>query len=234
MNNLFFKSTDSTYIRIENIDVSIDQISFMNTFNIYWHENNYERFIGVTWSSEFLDNMISTLSRALNNQLIFNFENCSSPAILDNEFIIPEELRPVIEENARKQGRISYICASKYLICTTRDRVNPKLATWIYNDEHQNIVLEVGEQFIWPDLPDDEKLQPTDPIVFDFFKFIQSYKPTIKTIIPRTIAAAWLTQVQKLVEIMNYNEVAQCPDCMENKHRDTDDSPTVHKRELKK
>lgn len=206
----------------------------MNTFNLYWHQKNHERLVGASCSSDFLDQMTEKLSQVLENKLVFNFQNCTSPAALDNEYIIPEELRPIIEQNAHQHGRLSPISDLKYLICETRDRVKPKLATWMYNDEHKNIILEIGEQFEWPDLPDDEEFRTTDPIVSDFFKFIENYKPTIKTIIPQAIAQAWLTQVQELFDLMNYNEIAQCEDCMHNLPNDKLKRPQVHMKQIKK
>ena len=229
MNNHIFKITDSNYIRIHPVNVSIEQISFMNKVQIFWCSNHAELLIGLAWSSDIIDNLTKVLSRSLKNELIFNYNNCTSPAIFHNEFWTPEEARPLIEENAYKKGRPNKTNDLKYYICDTNHTTNPSLVAWIHNDTNNNIILEIGEQFIWPNIPEDELLIPTDPTIQNFFKFIENYKPMIKTIIPHDIATTWLKQTTELQNLMNMNEKLDCPECMNNSHS----SGQVHMRETK-
>ena len=201
----------------------------MNKVQIFWHNNHAELLIGLAWSSDIINNLTKVLSRSLKNELVLNNDNCTSPAIIHNEFWIPEEARPLIEKNAYKQVRQIKINDLKYYICDTNQTTNPNLVAWIYNDTNNNIILEIGEQFIWPDIPEDELLTSTDPIIQNFFKFIENYKPIIKTIIPHDIATTWLKQATELQSLMNMNEILNCPDCMNNSHS----SGQVHMRETK-
>jgi len=122
---------------------------------------------------------------------------------------------------------------SKYLICTTRNEVSPDLSVWMYNDMHKNIILEIGENFRWPDLlNENDFIQPADPIVYQFFQYLDSYQPLIKITMHYDTAQTWLKQAQQLKDLICFNEVAQCQDCMENKHDATSGKSVVHIRDI--
>lgn len=235
MSNHIFNINNRCHIELIFIHVPIDQISFMNeTKIILYQDGQAQLLIGMAWSIDIVEDLIEKLTNSLNGELIFNYQSCSSPAILNNEFLVCEELRPFIEQHAQKEGRPKSVSMLKYLICSTRTEVNPDLSVWMYNDEYKNIILEIGTNFKWPDLPnEDDIIQPTDPIVHQFFQYLETYQPLVKIAFDHETAQSWLKQAQKLKDLMCFNEVAQCPDCMSSQHKVTPEGPVVHMRETK-
>jgi len=235
MNNHIFKINLYSYIELVPTHVLVDQMSFMNETKIILHQHQTQLLIGMAWSLDIVDDLIEKLTNSLNYELFFNYPHSVSPAILDNEFLVSEELRPFIEEHAHNSGRPKSVSMSKYLICTTRTEINPDLGVWMYNDMNKNIILEIGENFTWPDVPDENDfIQPTDPVVHQFFQYLDSYRPLIKMTITHDTAQTWLKQAQQLKDLIYFNEVAQCPDCMASQHDATSDSPVVHMRDTTK
>ncbi|MCX5923080.1 MAG: hypothetical protein NTU89_00785 [Candidatus Dependentiae bacterium] len=235
MNNHIFQINSYSYIELFPTHISVDQISFMNETKVILHQDQTQLLIGMAWSLDIVNDLIEKLTATLTNDLIFHYSNSPSPSILDNEFLVSEELRPFIEEHADNSGRPKSVSMSKYLLCTTRTEVNPDLGVWMYNDMNKNIILEIGENFTWPDLPNENDfIQPTDPIVHQFFQYIDSYQPLIKMTINQETAQTWLKQAQQLKDLIYFNEVAQCSDCMTNKHNETSENPVVHMKDSTK
>ena len=71
-------------------------------------------------------------------------------------------------------------------------------AAWIYNDENYNIIFEVtpGYPFGCIDQENPEE-------VAKYKKWLESYKPVLKTIIAPEVAHQWIAQAQEMIDLIN-------------------------------
>ena len=75
--------------------------------------------------------------------------------------------------------------------------------TWMYNDKNKNIILEITPGY--PYFFCEPKEEP-NYIPYDEWK--KTYKPYLKTILPKETAQEWLKQAEFIIKIIEDNETA--------------------------
>ena len=94
-----------------------------------------------------------------------------------------------------KVGNINQWVGERYMLWSSPGKFNPRLATWLYNDEKGQIVLEVTPSYQWhfQDPKPDEKY-------YIYEEFIKNYQPILFRIISKETAQNWVTQAQNLLQ----------------------------------
>ena len=83
-----------------------------------------------------------------------------------------------------------------YNIWSTYGDANPLITTWLYNDENNNIIIEMTRDYPWHFIELDSPSEDPDYITYE--EFMKDYKPLIYRVIPRYVAITWLEQVMKV------------------------------------
>lgn len=140
--------------------------------------------------------------KALSNQLCLHESIKNNIGLLENEYnnVFWEETYSTVTRTFIKEGS-SWI-GNRYSLWGAKNK-----ATWLYNDQYGNIILEITPWFHSSYRNRFEKLP--------FAQWIKSYKPILKRIIPKETAKQWIVQADKLINIIEQNI-----EHMKNEHED--------------
>jgi len=83
----------------------------------------------------------------------------------------------------------------KYILWPSSGYFNPRLTTWLYNNDQGEIILEVAPSYRW-------HFQDPKPgeRYYTYAEFIKNYQPVLFRIIPKEIAKGWINQAQGLLQ----------------------------------
>lgn len=76
--------------------------------------------------------------------------------------------------------------------------------TWIYNDQEENIILELTPAYPWFDFDPEEHPEKKKAFI-PYAEWIKTYKPYVVRTIPRDVAEQWLKQTQYILKHINAN-----------------------------
>lgn len=83
----------------------------------------------------------------------------------------------------------------RYILFSAPGKFNPRLTTWLYNNELGDITLEVTPSYRWHfDDP-----EPGENYI-SYADFIKNYKPILFRTIPKQVAQEWVEQAQNLLQ----------------------------------
>jgi hypothetical protein len=194
-----FKLSNVEYMSFVAENLPIDQIYTCLPLKVYWHNEDLDLLIGMKYAG-CMESFVEKLSNAVAGNLYLHPSIKNNLGYLWNEefqqksglFYIPTE-----------DGTSSYWVGLNYFLWGTQGDANPYASTWLYNDEHGNIVLEVTEMYRWSMKEYDEK----EGISFvSYEEFMKDYKPILTKIIPQKITQQWLKQAGELYQIFYDNE----------------------------
>jgi hypothetical protein len=83
-------------------------------------------------------------------------------------------------------------------MCNDHKVIRPYYNSWLYNDKDGDIIFEITPFYPWHNVN-----KRTQPDRIPYKKWIKSYKPTVKTIIPKENFKRWITQVEELKQKYN-------------------------------
>lgn len=76
--------------------------------------------------------------------------------------------------------------------------IRPYYNSWLYNDKDGNIIFETTPFYPWHNVN-----KRTQPDRIPYKEWIKSYKPIVKTIIPKENFKQWITQAEKMKKEYN-------------------------------
>ncbi len=143
-------------------------------------------------ADELLNSLISLIKKAILNNLKKNFSNKKSLGYLWNQ----ELHKTTLLLNASGQDWQG----QRYQLWETPGNVSPKLDTWLYNDNHGNIILEITPTYPWH-FSDPE---PGETYI-SYAEFIKNYQPLLIRTIPKETAQKWLNQAKEIFKQLQLN-----------------------------
>lgn len=203
MNILKLSKLESIEIKTEK-NISFDKLDlYCDEVLAYLINEKNERFcIGEKTTSVFFDMLITRLDQAINNKLSLDKSLIQDLGVMYNEYC---HQLPHIDSTFLMVPTISrettYWIGLNYKVWSTYNTTSPAFSTWLYNDDQNNIMLEITEDYPWTFLPDDE----TNPHFISYENFMQSYKPFYTRIIPKEVAEQWLKQCKSLLQTIHDN-----------------------------
>ena len=146
-----------------------------------------EKFlITVDFLDSILKAFIGKLDRVLNNEAFLHSSINTNIGYFWNE-ILHFEVEPV------EVG--GFWVGDKNLLCETPGNIKPNLATWLYNEQGGDIILEITPVYEWHN---------TDPEQGELFityeEFMKDYKSIFKQEVSRDIAEEWLKQARDILD----------------------------------
>jgi len=102
------------------------------------------------------------------------------------------------EWNQYFEGKIKKTIVGNYH-CWSNDhkQIRPYFSSWMYNDTDGNIIFEITPNYPWSN----EK-KKDNPGWISYKKFMESYKPILKTMIPKERLQQWIPQAKKLKKML--------------------------------
>lgn len=165
---------------------------------IYVYFNADEVFLLNIDCSHELITLKDMLISALRNQLLLHNSITKDIGYLSNQEYHGDPNLELIF-NA-KEGQEFWV-GRRYNLWETPGDVTPSLATWLYNNEKGEIILEITPNYPWhfSDPTPEENFIPYE-------QWIKDYKPFIIRTIPQEVAKRWLAQVEHLIEVFEKKE----------------------------
>ena len=133
-----------------------------------------------------INGFCSRLRKALHNQLLLNFSITRNIGFTHNRHFRTGEKCPW-------EGDDFYVWWAS--------GKQPYLETWIYNEEHGNIIMCVSELYYWFGL--DNSISKN---YVSYRKYMKKYPEPLIRIIPHQVARQWLAQCEYLLAIVSKNE----------------------------
>jgi hypothetical protein len=97
-----------------------------------------------------------------------------------------------------KGNTISYDIFDYHWMSNDHGQIRPYYNSWLYNDKDGNILLEITPFYPWHNVN-----KRTQPERIPYKEWIKSYKPIVKTIIPKENFKQWIAQVEKMKQEYN-------------------------------
>ena len=198
MNKLNLINLNNERITIKPADdINWDSIDYCWTeIEAYFIDKDYHLCIGQETGGAFFHQFIKTLHKAINKNLQLNNSITENLGIMNNEYAHEIVYSNYIDESRftmipTYNTKETYWVGLNYHLCSTYNTSNPMVNTWLYNDEHNNIILEITPYYKWSFFPSD----PKNPEFITYEEFMKNYKPLVTRTIPHEITQKWLEQV---------------------------------------
>jgi hypothetical protein len=136
------------------------------------------------------------LKKGLENQL------CLNQSIIDDLGFYWNECFQSYSRFVSKSSSC-YKIAQSYLLWSSRCNMNPMLDTWIYNNNHKEIILEITPSYPWHFSDLEDISNKKDDIPYE--EWIKNYKPLLIRTIPKDVAEQWLHQAQEILKNIEKN-----------------------------
>ena len=193
-NNYFiisFKLQKNTIMDIYSED-NLQAITHYSYSTVIFNQNNQTYTISREFPLHlFLSILQKLLKKSLHNNLQLNPSINHDIGYLWNEWINNNHtsLLYITDKNNETSwvGQQYQLSSDDYL-------------SWIYNDEKQNIIFELT-----PAYPLGCIDQENEQEIKNYRKWIQSYTPLFKDIIPYHIAQEWIIQTEQILDIIDKN-----------------------------
>ena len=99
-----------------------------------------------------------------------------------------------IESNQFFSGRqLTNIFMQYYFLGNNHKHIKPYYNSWLYNDKDGNIIFEITPSYPWH-----YETKRTCPEKISYTKWLQNYKPTVITMIPKENIKQWIDQAKEL------------------------------------
>ena len=200
MKKLILKLSEFINIKIvPSDDIDLEQMYFCTDVKVFFQDENL-LLIGEEWAGEIFEQFFSHLKKAINNELQLHESLHQNLGFIYNDFFdnIPDSMMVSSLDNVSKH----WVIYDYKMWATTKD-LSLRVATWLYNDDKGNIILEVTKTYPWF-YAQDEDIEDPDFVYYE--DFIKDYKSIIYCIIPRDKAIEWLNEAEEWLSVFLKNE----------------------------
>ena len=186
-----YKISDNQYLKI-HLDESIDEdeCQFCTWMDIDYVDDKNN--VCIRFGYEEVDEFYAFLAESERIQKLLKGEMILSSKINDLGF----------EYNQFTAGKQPFNKAflEYFWFNNSYKKIRPFYTSWLYNDQEGNIVFEITPFYSWFNVT-----KKTHPDKISYKKWIENYKPIIKTIIPKENIKQWIKQAEELAEIYKLN-----------------------------
>lgn len=178
--------SDVQYLRINPECIQNDECEVCARIDIVYVDE--EKNISINFGNVPLSDFCYKFTQSGCIQKLINSE-----AVINNSFInsIGFEWNQFFEGILKDTEVDQYHCWS-----SCHKQVEPCFNSWLYNDENGNVIFEITPFYPWHG-----KTKKTNPEKISYKEWIKTYKPILKTMIPKDSLKQWIVQAKELEKI---------------------------------
>lgn len=191
MKQFFLELNKNQYFEFKSFE-SVYRLLPLYDARVIFHNNKDQMIVADVCIIDLLESVIHLLGKALKTSAQLHISITD-----DIGFLWNKELHG--EEGLKYEG--DFWVGMRNYLWGAPGKVQPNLATWIYNDVNGNIIIEITENYFWHHKDPD---QGENYITYE--EFMQNYKPYFISIISHELASQWIEQAEVLLKIIKGNE----------------------------
>ncbi|MCX5923138.1 MAG: hypothetical protein NTU89_01080 [Candidatus Dependentiae bacterium] len=194
----YINSSEKEFI---SIDEDISEITLFENIKINFEGVN--KYILINDCFDYtIDVLKNMLKEAINNKLplhksLINKNKNSLIGYQWSQYLQKRKRKSLVYDRTR--GGIQWVGYLHNLFETSHGIDRP--ASWLYNDEHGNIILEITPVYPWFS----SKPEAGETFV-KYSEWMKSYKPLLIRTISKETAQQWLKQIDELIEVVKAND----------------------------
>jgi hypothetical protein len=183
--------TPTQYITFESFK-SFEQMLPLYDAKVVLHIENKNYILADESIKDVLTTLCFTLQKCLHNMLSLDNSINQDIGLMWNNFL---------HEDGEFVYEGQFWIGLKYSVWQAPSNVHPCLATWLYNDQQGNIIIEITENYFWHYTEPDG-----DARYISYQQFIQQYQPLLKHTLQHNVAEQWLQQAKSWLNMLEENE----------------------------
>jgi hypothetical protein len=191
MNNLKFIISGTQYLKINPEVICKDDCEVCAHCDIDYIDE--EKNISIRFGYDTISSFCYFIARSEKMQ-----------KLLHGEIVLDDNLTndPGFEWNQYYEGKIkdTDVIEKYHFVSNSHKHIRPFYNSWLYNDEEDNIILEITPFYSWHNVT-----KKTNPEKISYKEWIKHYKPILKIIISKENIKQWAKQSEELAKLYKLN-----------------------------
>lgn len=182
INLIKFKISNTQYLKINFENMDADECKICAQIDIDYIDE--EKDISLRFGNEVFSDFCYKILKSGFIQKLINGEMFMHSSITDD---LGFECNQYFNGIKKKSAVINYLLGSN-----DHKQIRPYFNGWMYNDEEGNVIFEITPFYPWHN-----ETKKTYPEKISYKEWIKSYKPLVKTIIPKENLKQWIKQANE-------------------------------------